>query len=346
MSTNQNKIWMDSGAFSAFTKGEEQSLPDYCAFLKRNDRYLTHYAVLDDIRDPQKTWDNQMRMEQEFGTHPVPCFHYGEDPKFLVKYLENYDYLALGGMVPISTPQLVLWLDNLWENYLTDSSGLPIIKVHGFGLTTFELMARYPWFSVDSSSWLQSAHYGLIIGMDSQGKLFRINISRKSGKTGELGQHYFTETASNRAALDKLFALHGFDADGLADHYQLRDEFNAITYAAYANRWKLFPFTPSYFDMLSAVTKQAPDRAASFKVDWEHLEIYLAGEVTLEVEGRLHSRGANRMFSYHYLKDRTSKSKKGPGSGESNNFRAVKGCIDGLPFPETKNCQEKQDAGE
>ena len=41
------------------------------------------------------------------------------------------------------------------------------------------------------------------------------------------------------------------------------------------------------------------------------------------------------MFSYHYLKKR-----------ESNNYKAIKGCIDGLPFPPTSNCEDKDNAAE
>lgn len=53
-------------------------------------------------------------------------------------------------MVPISTKKLIPWLDHIWSNYLTDKSGSPIAKIHGFGMTTLSLLKRYPWHSVDS----------------------------------------------------------------------------------------------------------------------------------------------------------------------------------------------------
>jgi uncharacterized protein Usg len=65
-------------------------------------------------------------------------------------------------MVPESTSYLMKWLDRLWGNILTDKKGRPLIKVHGFGLTTASLMTRYPWYSVDSTSWLMAAASGSI----------------------------------------------------------------------------------------------------------------------------------------------------------------------------------------
>ena len=139
-------IFLDSGAYSAFTQGVEIDINDYIAFIKEHSDHLAVYANLDVIGSPEGTWRNQRRMEAA-GVKPLPCFHYGEDPKWLKKYLDRgYDYIALGGMVPISTPDLKIWLDDIWKNYLTDTDGMPLVKVHGFGLTSNSLMRRYPWF--------------------------------------------------------------------------------------------------------------------------------------------------------------------------------------------------------
>lgn len=145
-SENKVDIFLDSGAFSAFTQGVNIDIQEYIDFIKTHQDHLTVYANLDVIGSPEGTWKNQRRMEKA-GLMPLPCFHYGEDPKWLVMYLSRgYEYIALGGMVPISTPDLKIWLDDIWKNYLTDAEGMPIIKVHGFGLTSNSLMRRYPWF--------------------------------------------------------------------------------------------------------------------------------------------------------------------------------------------------------
>ncbi len=154
------KIFLDSGAFSAFSQGVNIDIQEYIKFIKKYEQHLEVYAVLDVIGDPVGTYRNQMIMEKA-GLNPLPCFHYGEDPTWLKRYLaRGYEYIALGGMVPIPNADLYPWLDTMFSKYLTDSNGMPIIKVHGFGMTSFDLMLRYPWYSVDSTSWIITGRTG------------------------------------------------------------------------------------------------------------------------------------------------------------------------------------------
>lgn len=218
------KVFLDSGAFSSFTKGVEVDLPKYCDYIKRNKDIIEHVdgtllaSVLDGIGDPLKTWQNQLAMEQ-LGVRPLPCFHYGEDERYLEWYIANYDYITLGGMVPISTPQLKLWLDRIWEKYLTDGSGRPRVKVHGFGLTTVSLMERYPWYSVDSSSWVQIARVG---GMLLMPEARVINVSNQSPQRRVEGQHIDTLTPLQRQAVEQKLAACGVDTERMRETYLSR----------------------------------------------------------------------------------------------------------------------------
>lgn len=225
------RVFLDSGAFSAFTKGVEVDLPKYCDYVKANldiietvDGVLCA-SVLDGIGDPLKTWQNQMAMES-LGVRPLPCFHYGEDEQYLDWYIANYDYITLGGMVPISTPQLIHWLDRLWERHLTDGAGRPKLKVHGFGLTTMSLMTRYPWFSVDSSTWVQNAVNGMIF-LPGVGTL---NVSSKSPSRKLENQHLTTFSPLQRQAVIDYIEQLGFDPDRLANEYVSRWAFNCWSF--------------------------------------------------------------------------------------------------------------------
>lgn len=158
----ENSIFLDSGAFSAFTKNVEIDIQEYIAFIKKYKKYLTAYAVLDVIGDPKGTYKNQRIMESA-GLSPIPCYHYGEDTKWLEKYIDNYEYIALGGMVPIGTSDLKDWLDTVFSKFICGEDGLPKVKVHGFGMTVITLMLRYPWYSVDSTSWLMTGRFGGVL---------------------------------------------------------------------------------------------------------------------------------------------------------------------------------------
>lgn len=158
MCKNKVELFLDSGAFSAHTQGININLLEYIAFIKENIEYIHTYANLDVIGNPEETWKNQLRMEKA-GLTPLPCFHYGDDEKWLKKYLDRgYSYIALGGMV--KTPNLIPWLDRIFLKYLLTPQKTPAVKVHGFGLTSVPLMLRYPWYSVDSTSWVMCGRMG------------------------------------------------------------------------------------------------------------------------------------------------------------------------------------------
>lgn len=221
------RVFLDSGAFSAFTKGVEVDLNGYCEFIKRNQDIIEVVdgdlcaSVLDGIGDPLLTWQNQQAMER-LGVRPLPCFHYGEDERYLEWYIEHYSYITLGGMVPISTPQLVHWLDRIWDRYLTKSDGTPKLKVHGFGLTSRMLMERYPWYSVDSSSWVQIAANGGVMSP----RFGTIPVSENSPAAKQANRHVNTMPPYQREALIKHLEEDGFEFQRLQTEYVARWAYN------------------------------------------------------------------------------------------------------------------------
>ena len=101
----------------------------------------------------------------------------------------------------------------MWDKYLTDGSGKPRLKVHGFGITAIPIMERYPWWSVDSSSWIQSAAFGSIITPD-KGTIF---VSDKSPSRFNAGQHITTLPAIVREHLHEMVEEQGFHMERSTD---------------------------------------------------------------------------------------------------------------------------------
>lgn len=241
------KVFLDSGAFSAYTLGVDLSVEEYCAYILRNQDIIRledgvlMASVLDGIGDPLQTWRNQLEMEMR-GVKPLPCFHAGEDEKYLEWYVANYEYITLGGMVGSSTKQLCIWLDRIWDRYLTDGAGNPKIKVHGFGITAVPIMERYPWYSCDSSSWIQSAAFGSII-TPQHGP---ISVSEKSPARHDAGQHATTLTQVEQDYLFQLLEEQGFTYERLSTIYESRAAYNlwafgvvnAMINAAHDNKFK------------------------------------------------------------------------------------------------------------
>jgi hypothetical protein len=190
------RIFLDSGAFSAFTQKVEIKIEDYISFVKENEKYLHVYSNLDVIGDPATTWKNQIIMENA-GLKPLPTFHYGSNLKWLKRILSKYEYMALGGMVPIPTRALVPWLDDLYKNHLCDKDGVPKIKVHGFGVSSIKLLLRYPWYSVDSTSWIFLGKKGKIfVPRKTNGKWdytkvpIHVPVTKRSAHIKIKGEHF------------------------------------------------------------------------------------------------------------------------------------------------------------
>lgn len=223
---NGDKVFLDSGAFSAFTLNKEVNIYQYVDYIKRNEDIIEHASVLDGIGDPQKTYENQMLMEQ-LGVKALPCFHYGEDERYLEWYISKYEYITIGGMVPISNNQLFYWLDRIWEKYLCDASGRPKLKVHGFGLTSIPLMERYPWYSVDSSSWVQIGAYGNVF-MPGIGT---IAFSTQSPNRKVENQHIDTLPPIMRERVEQALINQGYDVNRLREVTYARWAYNAWAYA-------------------------------------------------------------------------------------------------------------------
>lgn len=231
MRADNAKIFLDSGAFSAYTLGVNLRVVDYCDYIKRNldiirvEDGALMASVLDGIGDPLQTWRNQQEMEMR-GVRPLPCFHAGEDFDYLDHYVKNYEYITLGGLVGASTQQLQIWLDRVWDKHLVDGAGRAKIKVHGFGITSRPLMARYPWYSCDSSSWIQSAAFGAI-ETPIWGPMA---VSEKSPSRHMQGQHICNLTEIEQNNVLRYLEESGFTYERLSTVYESRAAYNLWAY--------------------------------------------------------------------------------------------------------------------
>ena len=223
----KRSMFLDSGAFSMFTQGIKVDLSEYAAYIKKNKDIIHIASNLDIIgRDNEQGTYNNQKMLEKMGAVIQPVHHARDDDKWLLKYMaEGYDYIFLGGMVPETTNYIRGWLDHLWSRYLTTKSGRAKIKVHGFGMTTLELIARYPWASVDSISWVITGRFGSIY-LDLPHKDTKITFSSDSPKRKTFDQHYETlDPVTQRAVRQRVEEL-GYDVKLLQTHYGWRDHFN------------------------------------------------------------------------------------------------------------------------
>jgi hypothetical protein len=214
------QVFADSGAFSAFTQGVDINLREYAAWLKRWSHYLTAYSNLDVIGNAEQTRVNQARLE-DLGLKPLPVFHTGEPWSYLEWYIERYQYMALGGMVPYLRDHKLLmpWLIQAFKM----AKGRTVY--HGFGCTNWTIVKALPWYSIDSTSWLSAARYGQVpLFDDVKGGFAQFDL----GNYKTIYRHA------------ELIRKHGFDPERFADRSKnKRQEILAIAALSYmrAEQW-------------------------------------------------------------------------------------------------------------
>ncbi len=150
---------LDSGAYSAFTRGKEIDIDQYAEYCKIHGHMFECCVTLDVIGDGKRSYENWLYLRKK-GLDILPVYHIGTDEKWLVKYLKKTEYIGLGAVAKVSSAQRMLSLSRIWQKYLIDRKSIPVAKVHGMGLTAMKIMTTYPWYSIDSTTAVLAAGYG------------------------------------------------------------------------------------------------------------------------------------------------------------------------------------------
>ncbi len=211
---NKVSLFLDSGAFSAWTQGIQIDIEEYIQFCHEHLDVVDVIANLDvlpgkpyqrltqkDIDDSaEQGWKNYEKMRDAGIPQDklVHIFHQGEDMRWLQRMVKEIPYIGLSPANDKTTNQKVMWLDSCMP-YVTDKKGRPLVKFHGFAVTSLLLMLRYPWYSVDSTSWVVTGRMGAVyVPQFRNGEWvydensWKISVSSKSPNMKEAGKHITT----------------------------------------------------------------------------------------------------------------------------------------------------------
>lgn len=216
----EGKFFLDSGAHSLYNKMVKNNqsrnkyqfyttqdfwnyVDSYARFVRKYKNIITYYANVDVIYNPEMSWKVQRYLEEEWNLHPIPIVHFGTDMKWVNLYCKKgYYLLGIGGLGQNTTKKAyLLWADRLFTTLCPEPDRLPIIRMHGFAMTSWQLLFRYPWWSVDSSSWTKVGAYGgIFVPHKRKGKFvfteqpYVISVSQESPNSKLARKHYKTLT--------------------------------------------------------------------------------------------------------------------------------------------------------
>lgn len=171
-------MFVDSGAFSAFTRGKKVDIDKYIEFLNQYHEKFDLYASLDVIPDYDSTesvrqssidtFNNFLYMRERLidKNKCVITFHFGEDYNMLRQILQFEDgngrlkYLALGGLARASVDDRFVFIEKCYE--IIRECNREDLQIHLFGVTDMSLCERFGASSVDSTTWVRAASFGEI----------------------------------------------------------------------------------------------------------------------------------------------------------------------------------------
>jgi hypothetical protein len=145
-------LMLDSGGFTAFTRGQVITVPELCDWYRTID--AERYAVLDVIYDPEQSRRNALEM-RDLGVSVTPAVHAGTSPAEVDRLAaDGFTTIALGGLVNKHNGRSHA---DAWAHACLDRARAHGMTAHGFGLCSanasrLPLMMRFA--SVDASTWL------------------------------------------------------------------------------------------------------------------------------------------------------------------------------------------------
>jgi hypothetical protein len=225
-------VMLDSGAFSVWTKGSTVDIDDYLRWIEHVRRSVGDVqvinldvipgsplggtrpslserssAIAESLKNADRLRSEDVKVMEVFHLHePIDVF------ELLLERRQPGEVLALGGLAgkgnagdkqPFCDAAFATVRDRVggWAN--------GIVRLHGLGISPdAPLCARYPWWSVDSSSWSIFHRYGAEVRRD--GRLQKPSSSfgspgRSIGGQRSAGDLYYIRTLKRWRRLEDVY---------------------------------------------------------------------------------------------------------------------------------------------
>lgn len=230
-----HKLFIDSGAFSVAHAGKTVDIDDYIAYINSHPK-IPIFVELDVIPFPvlnvttakeccEASWQNYLYMKQHVITDCtlLPLYHFGEPREALERILntevngELANYIGIGGRHGVSTDAQCKYFNEVFT--VIQNSKNPKVKVHAFGITVPKILESFPFYSADSTTWLQVAINGGIIRDDLSIVSISDNLRHKVGNVQNMHEDAY-------ALIEDEVTARNYDFDKLCRDYKLRLRYN------------------------------------------------------------------------------------------------------------------------
>lgn len=227
-----NRVLVDSGAFSVAHRGISIDVNEYIKYINSTTS-IRNWVELDTIPYPvlnattakhscEESWNtyNYMRPKVRKDATLLPLYHFGE-PNYALKRIideSKESYIGVGGRHGVSTATQIEYFKFVFD--IIQSSTKPNIKVHAFGISTPEILNKFPFYSADSSSWIKASVFGEIMMRNS---LSRVSISNN---TKHLKDNFFYLHKDAKSRIMEDIEYFGYELEQLQTDVKIRQRYN------------------------------------------------------------------------------------------------------------------------
>jgi len=153
---------LDSGAFTFMQNAKNvdwnEYINRYAKFIVNNDIENFFELDIDSVVGYKEVLAYRKRLEKLTGRPCIPVWHKTRGIEEFKKMCENYHYVAIGGIVTkeIKRKEYEIFPSLIKEAHCCNC------KIHGLGFTGVNLLKKYHFDSVDSTSWTSGGRFGTL----------------------------------------------------------------------------------------------------------------------------------------------------------------------------------------
>ena len=200
----EDRFLLDSGAFTFLSSGSSEDIDDYVSeyidFINREDIRRFMELDIDPIVGYEKVRKIRERINRETGKKCIPVWHKSRGIDKFKEYCEDYDYVAIGGIVTREIKPSEYKNFTSMCRYARSKGTL----IHGLGYINKDAY-KQGFFSVDSTSWKSGEKFASVMKFNGTnivaGKKPE-NVRMRKEKAKLVNDHNFVEYLKYQEYLD------------------------------------------------------------------------------------------------------------------------------------------------
>ncbi|MCP4763931.1 MAG: hypothetical protein GY870_19320 [archaeon] len=187
---------LDSGAFTYMQNGItvdwNKYVDEYAQYIIDNNIKNYIEMDIDVIVGVQEAYKLRQRLEARTQTQSIPCWHKIRGKEAWIEMVKNYNYVSISVSGFTDTSKWIRKHKYKPLYWFLEQARKYNCKVHGLGFTQTELLQKFKFFSVDSTTWLKAARFGEL-SIFKEKKMMRISNKNKKGRSEKIRELNFNE---------------------------------------------------------------------------------------------------------------------------------------------------------